>query len=75
MFRFILRRVIAGVILLFVVSSIAFILLYLGAGDIARQILGQDATQEQVAALNAELGLDQPVLVAYIDMAHERPHR
>lgn len=65
MFRFILRRVVAGVILLFVVSSIAFILLYLGAGDIARQILGQEATQEQVAALNADLGLDQPVLVAY----------
>ncbi|MEV8273307.1 ABC transporter permease [Microbacterium sp. NPDC077184] len=65
MFRFILRRVIAGVILLFVVSSIAYVLLYLGAGDIARQILGQDATQEQVAALNSDLGLDQPVLVAY----------
>ncbi|MFH8251426.1 ABC transporter permease [Microbacterium sp. B2969] len=65
MFRFILRRVLAGIVLLFVVTSIAFILLYLGAGDTARQILGQDATQEQVAQLNAQLGLDQPVLVGY----------
>ncbi|WP_442577175.1 ABC transporter permease [Microbacterium sp. F51-2R] len=65
MFRFILRRVLAGVVLLFVVTSIAYVLLYLGAGDIARQLLGQDATQEQVAQMNAQLGLDQPVLVSY----------
>ena len=65
MFHFVLRRVLAGVILLFVVTSIAYLLLYLGAGDIARQILGQEATQEQVAQLTAQLGLDQPVLVAY----------
>ena len=65
MFRFILRRVLAGIVLLFVVTSIAYLLLYLGAGDIARQILGQEATQEQVAQLTAELGLDQPVFVAY----------
>ncbi|MEU1972624.1 ABC transporter permease [Microbacterium sp. NPDC019599] len=65
MLRFILRRVLAGVVLLFVVTSIAYVLLYLGAGDIARQILGQDATQEQVAQLNAQLGLNQPVVVAY----------
>lgn len=65
MFRFILRRLLAGVILLFAVSSLAYLLLYLGVGDIARQILGQDATQEQVQQLNARLGLDEPLLPRY----------
>src|SRR3712207_3700652 len=66
MLRFILRRLLAGVILLFVVSSLAYLLLYLGAGDIARQILGVSATQEQVAAKAASLGLDQPLLTRYV---------
>lgn len=65
MLRFVLRRLLAGVILLFAVSSLAYLLLYLGAGDIARQILGQDASQEQVEALNARLGLDEPLLPRY----------
>ncbi|WP_108250630.1 ABC transporter permease [Planctomonas deserti] len=67
MLRFILRRLLAGVILLFVASSLAYLLLYLGAGDIARQILGVSATQEQVAAKAAQLGLDQPLIVRYVD--------
>jgi peptide/nickel transport system permease protein len=66
MLRFILRRLLAGVILLFVVSSLAYLLLYLGAGDIARQILGVSATQEQVAAKAAQLGLDQPLISRYV---------
>jgi peptide/nickel transport system permease protein len=65
MLRFILRRLLAGVILLFVASSVAYLLLYLGAGDIARQILGVSATEEQVAQKTAELGLDQPLIPRY----------
>ena len=53
MLRFILRRLAAGVVLLFVISSLAFMLLYVGSGDIARSILGQTATQETVAAEEA----------------------
>jgi peptide/nickel transport system permease protein len=66
MLRFILRRLLAGVILLFVVSSLAYLLLYLGAGDIARGILGVSATQEQVAQKAAQLGLDQPLITRYV---------
>ena len=50
MLTFILRRVGAGIVLLFVISSVTFFLLYVGSGDIARRILGQQATQEDVAA-------------------------
>lgn len=65
MLGFILRRLVSGVVLIFVISVIAYSLLYLGGGDIARRILGQNATQEQVAAKAAELGLDKPLLEQY----------
>ena len=65
MLRFILRRLLAGVILLFVVSTAAYLLLYLGAGDIARNILGQTATEEVVQQKAQQLGLDQPLIPRY----------
>lgn len=62
---FIIRRLLAGVVLVVAVSIVAFTLLYAGGGDIARRILGQNATQEQVAQRATELGLDQPLVVQY----------
>ena len=34
-------------------------------GDPAQILLGQNATQEQVQALTAKMGLDKPILVQY----------
>ena len=67
MLRFTLRRLLHGVILLFVVSSLGYLLMNLGAGDIARQILGASASQETVDQKTAELGLDQPLVTRYLD--------
>lgn len=67
MLMFIVRRVVSGVILIFVISFLAFTLLYLSGGDIARRILGQSATAETVALKAKQLGLDRPVLVQYWD--------
>jgi peptide/nickel transport system permease protein len=65
MSRFAARRLVAGVFLLFVVSFVSFVLLSIPTLDVARQLLGQSASQEAVDAKNAELGLDQPVLARY----------
>jgi peptide/nickel transport system permease protein len=67
MLRFILRRVFSGIVLLFVITTIAYVLLYLGGGNIARRILGTSATQANVQAKAASLGLDRPLIVQYID--------
>jgi len=64
---FVLRRIGAGVVLLFVISSVTFFLLYVGSGDIARNILGQQATQEDVALKKEQLGLNRPLLTQYFD--------
>jgi peptide/nickel transport system permease protein len=64
-FRFILRRVISGVVLVVIISVVAYALLYLGGGDIARRILGVTASQETVDLRAAQLGLDQPLWSQY----------
>ena len=67
MLTFVLRRLSSGLLMLFVLSSIAFFMLYLSGGDIARSILGDFATQDAVDRRAAELGLDQPILNRYVE--------
>jgi peptide/nickel transport system permease protein len=64
---FILRRLASGVVLIFTVSALAFALLYANSADIARRILGQNASAEQVQAKQEELGLTLPLWQQYID--------
>lgn len=56
------------------VTLIIFIMLALTPGDPARQILGGEATEEQVEELREELGLNDPLPVRYVryiwDMLH-----
>ena len=67
MLRFVVRRLAAGVVLVVVLSSLAYLLLYVSAGNIARNILGQSATEETVELKKQELGLDQPLLTRFGD--------
>ncbi|MFD5316763.1 ABC transporter permease [Streptomyces sp. NPDC127098] len=67
MLSYIVRRLAAGVVLLFVISGIAYATMFLSGGDIARRLLGQMATEDQVAAKAGELGLDEPLVTRYFD--------
>ena len=60
-----LRRIGIGIATLIVVSIIVFIGTSILPGDVAQIVLGQSATPETLAALRAELGLDQPGYVRY----------
>ena len=64
MFAFILQRLIQAAIVMVVVAFIAF-LLFQYVGDPVVFLLGQDAKPDQIAALRADLGLDQPFFVQY----------
>ncbi|GAA1536291.1 ABC transporter permease [Actinomadura kijaniata] len=71
MVSFVVRRVAAGAVLLFVVSALSYLLLSVPDTDVGRQILGSGAPAETVAAKNRELGLDRPAPVQYADwLAH-----
>ncbi|GAA1592751.1 ABC transporter permease [Leucobacter chromiireducens] len=66
MLRFIFRRLLSLIPVLFVVSVVIFSLIHLTPGDPARRILGEKASDEQVAALHATMGLDQPIVMQYL---------
>lgn len=65
MLTFILKRIGSGIVMLFAVTFVAYFLLHLGSGDVARAILGVNATQDQVAQLNEQLGINRPFIVQY----------
>ena len=67
MLGFVIRRLASGVVLIVVLTSLTYLLLYLSGGDIARGILGQSATPETVELKKQELGLDQPLLQRFGD--------
>ena len=62
---FLLRRLLSFALTLAVASALVFAVLELLPGSAAEVILGDTATPESVAALNAKLGLDRPPLVRY----------
>jgi peptide/nickel transport system permease protein len=64
MLAFILRRLAQAALVMLAVAFVAF-MLFQYVGDPVLQVLGQDATPEQVAAVRAELGLDQPFFVQF----------
>ncbi len=59
------KRLLLGLGTLVVVSIIIFGAVEFLPGDVAQQILGQSATEETVAELRRQLGLDQPAYVRY----------
>jgi peptide/nickel transport system permease protein len=63
--QFVLRRLFAGLVLIVVLSTFTFFLLYASGGDIARRILGEQATAETVARKEEELGLNDPLLTQF----------
>ncbi|MGB3375793.1 MAG: ABC transporter permease [Microbacterium sp.] len=65
MLLFLLKRLISGVILIVAISFIAFVLMHIGGSDIARSVLGPEATQAQVQAKAADMGLDRPMFAQY----------
>ena len=64
MIAYIIKRLLYGVLVLFGVTVIVFVL-FNGLGDPARLTLGQRADVGTVDAIKKELGLDQPIMVQF----------
>lgn len=65
MIRLLVRRLIATIPLLFLVTLIVWALLLLVPGDPAFTIAGENATPAQVETVRDELGLNDPAVVQY----------
>ena len=67
MTKYLLKRILMLLITMILVSFLTFLAFELISGDPARNMLGTSASAAQVAALQHELGLDQPFFVRYFN--------
>ena len=63
--KYILKKAGMMILTLFVVSILVFLAFNLIPGDPATRILGTEATQNQLAMLRQEMGLNDPIYVRY----------
>ncbi len=63
--RFIAKRIISVIPVLIIVSVVIFSLIHLVPGDPATAMLGDLATEEDIAALRLRMGLDKPLIEQY----------
>ena len=63
--RFIAKRIISVIPVLIIVSVVIFSLIHLVPGDPATAMLGDLATEEDIAALRLRMGLDKPLIDQY----------
>ncbi|WP_424929261.1 ABC transporter permease [Amaricoccus tamworthensis] len=61
------KRLGLGLITLLIISIIIFFMVELLPGDIAQAVLGQGATEENLAALREQMGLNKPAIVRYFE--------
>jgi peptide/nickel transport system permease protein len=64
--RYLIHRLLLVVLVLLGVSVLVFAVTRLTPGDPARVLLGPRATEEQVATLRTQYGLDQPIYAQYL---------
>ena len=65
MVKYVLKRIIAAIPTLLIVSVLIFGLVRFIPGSPALVMLGDDATPEDIAAMEVKLGLDKPIVVQY----------
>ena len=66
MIRFVLRRLFYGVLVLWGVVTIIFLLFNILPGDPARMLMGQRSDISSVETITRELGLDKPAGIQYL---------
>lgn len=69
--RYIIKRLLLIIPILIGVSFIVYGILSMTPGDPGTSILGSSATQEQIDALNHDLGYDRPFVVRYVDYMYK----
>lgn len=67
MARFLIRRIIAGIVVLWAVASLTFFLFFVAVpeGVVARNLAGRAATPQVITEVEQNLGLNQPKIVQY----------
>lgn len=65
MVRFLIRRILQGAFVVWIISVVVFALFFIAPQNVARKIAGRQAAEQQVEQIRQNLGLDDPVLEQY----------
>jgi peptide/nickel transport system permease protein len=63
--RYLLRRLLQSIPVIFFSTFLVFLVIHLIPGDAATVLAGPNATAETLAAVRTDMGLDQPLVVQY----------
>lgn len=74
MHKYVIKRLLMLIPVILGVSFLVFFIMSMSPGDPARTILGESAPQESVDALREELGLNDPVIVQYVNYMKDLLH-
>ncbi|WPB56319.1 ABC transporter permease [Xylophilus sp. GOD-11R] len=66
MLELIVKRLLAAIPVMVIVATVVFLLLRLAPGDPARVIAGDMASEETIAEIRADMGLDQNIATQYL---------
>ena len=69
MFAYVVRRLLATIVVMAVVAFVVFLLLYLTPGDPAAILAGDAATVDDIRRIREKLGLDQPFIIRFGEWA------
>lgn len=67
MVKFVIKRLFSAIPVLFIVVTLVFFMMRVIPGDPAMQILGEDADPADVEALRESMGLNDPIMVQYVN--------
>lgn len=67
MLKYTLKRIGAMIPVMFIISVVVFLIIYLTPGDPASSMLGMEASANQIERLNESLGLNEPLPQRYLE--------
>lgn len=67
MLKYTLKRIGAMIPVMFIISVVVFLIIYLTPGDPASSMLGMEASADQIERLNESLGLNEPLPQRYLE--------
>jgi peptide/nickel transport system permease protein len=74
MYRFLIRRTLLGVLVLWLITMAVFAIFYVAPNNVARTLAGKQATPQMIANINERLGLDRPIWKQYLSFVWNALH-
>jgi peptide/nickel transport system permease protein len=74
MLFFLVRRILLGLVVLWAITTVVFVMFFVAPSHVAQLIAGRQATPETVALVAHRLGLDQPILTQYFNYLRHLLH-